>query len=142
MGALTGFCGQYAGTITEITDTNNRCRHFINSDARLELTTTGEFLLHLRPPYLISPTLVPESTYMHQLGSLNGAGPLTNTVEIAGRNCGELIGTTFRGGCQTLALEGTFSNFAGVRDFSGTYTITDEEDEASCSYRMRVNRVE
>jgi hypothetical protein len=144
MGALTGFCGTYTGTITQAVDGSNRCRHFINSSSRLELTTTGDFMLHIRPPFgAVIPAIPLDDNYTHVIGSLSGMGPLTTTVEIVGRNCGSLVGTAFPiEGCQTLTLSGNFSDVAEQFRFNGTYTMAEESSGEYCSYTMRLRRLE
>ncbi|HXH73911.1 MAG TPA: hypothetical protein VNJ08_03030 [Bacteriovoracaceae bacterium] len=134
LGTLTGFCGMYAGTVSKATDSSLRCQELTN--ARLELTPGGDFKLHLEEIFALTG-----GNFVHNIGSLNGAGPVTTMVSVSGRNCGDLMGTSFMvQNCQTLNLAGTFSNFAGVRSFAGTYTIRDNVNGDSCTFSLGLER--
>lgn len=133
-GALTGYCGLYAGNINEISDTGSLCYRVASSATRLELAPTMDMRMFLG----YRDTLV--GLPRHPLGSLP-ISPVTGEVSLTGRNCGELSGTRFpEENCQTMTLSGNFTELVGVKRFNGTYVITDDETEESCTYSLTLDR--
>jgi hypothetical protein len=133
-GDLTGYCGIYGGSINEVSDIYSRCRTIASTFTRLELATTLDVNLHLG--YRDSLVGLPS----HSLGSLP-LSPITSEISITNRNCGPLPGTTFPGdGCQVLTLTGTFDEIIDTNQFSGTYVITDEVSNQSCTFNLTLER--
>jgi hypothetical protein len=132
-GALTEYCGLYAGRIQEMSDTSNRC-NLPDYGFRMELNTDAKFNLYFY--YSDSTVGIPE----HELNSLP-TPPLTPTVNLTTRHCGTLVGTTFdANNCQALRLEGRFEDNAGQRRFRGTYMVTEEISNENCSYELVLDR--
>lgn len=132
-GALTEYCGLYAGRIQEMSDDSNRC-NLPDYGFRMELNTDAKFNLYFY--YSDSTVGIPE----HELNSLP-TPPLTPTVNLTTRHCGTLVGTTFdANNCQALRLEGRFEDNAGQRRFRGSYQMTDEISNENCRYEMVLDR--
>lgn len=132
-GALTEYCGLYAGAIQEISDSSARC-NLPAYGFRLELNTDAKFNLYFY--YSDSTIGIPE----HELNSLP-TPPLSPTVNLTTRHCGTLVGTNFdTENCQALRLEGRFEENAGQRSFRGSYQITDEITKESCQYELVLER--
>lgn len=134
-GSLTGYCGMYAGTVTEGADANNRCNLIGDGSLRVELSTDKSVNVYLN--YTNSIRGIP----VHRLGSI----PLTSlspNMDQKSRNCGTLAGTSFfAGNCQSLFLTGSFSETStSGRSFSGTYTITDETTSEFCTLNLTLER--
>lgn len=97
-GALTEYCGLYAGRLQEVSDTSNRC-NLPDYGFRMELNTDAKFNLYFY--YSDSTVGIPE----HELNSLPTPS-LTPTVNLTTRHCGTLVGTNFDpNNCQALRLE-------------------------------------
>lgn len=124
-GELSGYCGLYAGTFTETSDTLGYC----NLDSpRLELNASTHVLIKIAP------------AGNHDLGLLP-LSPLSDSVVIKSRNCGILPGTSFPpNNCQNLTLDGTFSEENGDKTFTGTYTLMDEQSRNTCTYNVSLTR--
>lgn len=130
-GALTGFCGLYAGNMSETTDTGNLCQL---TGTRLELATSGDLSFYFQ--YNGSLRGIPR----HFFGSLLGT-PVDQNINSTIRHCGPLPGTNLNSaGCQTLRLVGSFQDFGTLKNFSGTYDIRDEVTGNTCSYSMTLAR--
>jgi hypothetical protein len=133
-GVLTGYCGIYAGRINEIADDFARCRSIDSGYTRLVLDQTLDLELYLG--YVDTLVGLPS----HSIGSLP-LSPITNDITVTSRNCGVLPGTTFPAdSCQTLTLSGSFLEVVETKRFSGTYTITDEANNNSCTYNLTLDR--
>jgi hypothetical protein len=132
-GALTEYCGLYAGRIQEVSDTSNRC-NLPEYGFRLELNTDAKFNLYFY--YSDSTVGIPA----HGLNS-PPTPPLTPEVNITNRHCGTLVGTGFNPeNCQALRLEGRFEDNGGLRSFRGTYMMTDEISNENCRYELVLER--
>jgi hypothetical protein len=130
-GALTGYCGLYAGNFSEINDSGNVCQL---ANARLELATNGDLNLYF--DYNGTLTRIPR----HSFGSLLGT-PMSQNVNATVRHCGSLPGTNLNSvGCQVLKLVGSFQDFGTVKNFSGTYDIRDEVTGNTCGYSLNLGR--
>lgn len=136
-GALTGMCGIYDGTFNEFRDTSERCNILAQGNPRLQFGSNTTFSLLLN--YIEGSTT--PTTGSHTIGSFQPS-PTSNTINISGRNCGNLVGTTFpTGNCKTLNLSGTFRPDATTNyGFTGTYQIIDEVTGDSCEYSMNLTR--
>jgi hypothetical protein len=131
-GDLTGFCGLYAGNILKVQDPLNRCHQINSRQTRLAFSPEGDFALYLQ----YTDTLV--GLPLHNLGSMP-ISPSSNLINQTSHNCGPLAGTSLNNeNCQRLTLEGSFTNYAGVKSFAGSYTIEDEENEETCSYSLNL----
>lgn len=128
-GALTGYCGFYAGNIGEIIDNNNRCNITSGGNSRLELAPDMIFRLHLN--YIPG---VP-TTDIHNIGSIVPS-PLTPDVNISGTTCGPVAGTTFLPNCKEMSLSGSFSEQGANLLFTGTYSIRDQVTGETCTHSM------
>lgn len=133
-GALTGFCGIYEGSMNEIYDNRQRCDLVSGGNYRLELAADTVFRLYLN--YI--PGL--PVTEFHNIGAFLPS-PTSNTINITGRNCSVLPGTTFiPNNCKTINLNGVFLNQISNISFTGTYTISDEVTADTCSYSLMLHR--
>lgn len=134
-GALTGMCGIYNGSFAEIRDSNNRCDLLSAGNPRLEFAPNTAFSLILN--YIPGA----QNTETHTIGTFLPS-PQTNSINISGRNCGDLPATSFiTGDCKTMNLNGIFIPTPnGDYSFSGTYTITDEVNAESCAYSLNLTR--
>ena len=134
-GDLSRFCGIYSGTVTESTDTKNRCQSIVSDNTVLNLDTEGDFQLYMN----FNGNL--DSNQVHELGSLPTAAP-TRAVNIVNRDCGTaLAGTTMTAvNCKTLNLVGNFTEDNGRRGFSGIYSIIDEVNGDTCRYNLSLTR--
>jgi hypothetical protein len=132
-GALTEFCGLYAGRIQEVSDTSNRC-NLPDYGFRMELNTDAKFNMYFY--YSDNTVGIP----VHELNSLPNP-PLSPVVNLTTRHCGTLVGTGFNPeNCQALRLEGRFEDNGGLRSFRGTYLMTDEISNESCQYELVLER--
>lgn len=132
-GALTGFCGLYSGSFNEVSDNANRCDISSTSQARLELATNTQFNLYSN--YLNATNS--EST---TIGTFLPS-PQSNAVNITGRECAAIPGTTFLiGNCKTLNLSGIFYDQANNITFTGTLSMNDEVTGETCSYSLSLTR--
>ncbi len=130
-GALMGYCGLYAGNISEVQDIGNICQL---SSTRLELATNGDLGFFFN--YNGTLRGIPR----HEFGSLLGT-PMGQNINATVRHCGALPGTNMNTvGCQTLRLVGSFQDFGTNKNFSGTYDIRDEVTGNTCSYSMNLGR--
>lgn len=132
-GALSGYCGLYQGSISEVSDSNNLC-NLPSYNFRLELNADAKTNVYF---YYSDATIGVPS---HSLGSFPSA-PTSNAVSLSTRHCGPLPATIFSAtGCQTLTLTGNYSEVGDGRNFRGSYMITDEETGNSCRYDLNVDR--
>ena len=133
-GALTGYCGIYGGDIDEVSDRSALCFNVESESNKLVLAQSLDMNLYLG--YRDTIAGLPA----HPLGSLP-VSPITGEVNMTGRNCGELPGTRFSSeSCQTLTLSGNFTELVGVKRFSGTYVITDDLSDQSCTFSLTLDR--
>jgi hypothetical protein len=133
-GALSGFCGLYAGTIAETRDVNNRCSLLGPGATRVELATN----LEMRIYFNFQDTLV--DIPVHSLGALP-ASPTSSNVNLRQRTCNAIYGTAFPAqNCKVKNLVGSFLQIGDVHNFTGTYTIIDEVTGQNCNYTMNLNR--
>lgn len=130
-GALTGFCGLYSGNTNEAEDSGNLCQL---SGTRLELARNGDLNIFFN--YNGSLQGIPR----HNFGSMLGI-PTGQNINSTIRHCGTLPGTNMNSvGCQNLHLVGSFQDFGGTRNFSGTYDIRDEVTGNRCSLSFNLSR--
>lgn len=132
-GALTGYCGYFAGNINEILDSTNRCNLISGGNTRLELATDMFLRLHLN----FIPGI--PTTQIHNIGSL-APSPMTSSINIAGTTCGPLPGTTFLPNCKEMNLSGSFSEQGANLVFTGTYSIRDQVTGETCTHTMILTR--
>lgn len=134
-GVLAGFCGQYAGTISEAVDGANKCNLIVpgvtklvmNEDktVRIYFNTEGNRLSG-RP--------------FHYLGLLP-LGLSDPNVEMTTQACSPLPNTSFTtDSCKELNLTGAFLDAGENPSFTGTYTITELQTGQRCSYNLKLLR--
>jgi hypothetical protein len=135
-GVLAGYCGEYQGIMREDLDTNKRCDLTSYPNLKLVIDQNAEvgFVLG-EPNALVNPPV-------HVIGRLT-ANTSSSNVDILGRQCRPLMGTTFPGdNCKRLNLTGSFSVAENTRHFSGKYTIIDEKLNQICTYGLSLDLTE
>lgn len=132
-GALAGYCGVYAGLLTEERDRRNRCNLLFVDAVRLELREDQTLVLHLGE----AGTIVEEP--IHVIGRLP-ANIGTNSIDVLSRTCRPLPGVNASGdSCKRLNLAGTFSMRGSNKHFQGTYTIREEGTNNVCVYGLSMD---
>ncbi len=134
-GVLAGFCGQYAGTIKETSDANNRCNLLVPGVTKLVMNedktvriyfNTQEGRLTGRP--------------FHYLGLLP-LGLSDPNVVMTQEACSPLPNTQFTTrNCKVLNLTGAFQESGETPSFTGTYTITERQTGLRCIYNLSLLR--
>lgn len=133
-GTLAGFCGIFAGMLTEDADTQNKCNLLAYNNARLILESTGEMNLSLGE---VNSVVQNPS---HRLGRIS-YDPQSTNVDLLTRICRPLPGTTFGGDdCKRLNLIGYFSITNKGKRFAGSYLIIDEKTNQSCRYTLSMDQ--
>lgn len=133
-GALTGYCGLYKGTFYEISDTRDRCNLSSSGEPRLEFATDTSF--NFIPNYIVGATDLAK----HRIGTFLPT-PQSSTINISSSVCRSLPATVFvPNNCKTLNLSGVFFEQITTILFTGTYTITDEQNGDFCSYSVNVQK--
>lgn len=135
-GVLAGYCGVYAGLLSEEQDRRNRCNLLFSDAVRFELSSDGTMILHLgeENEYVTSPG--------HSIGRIP-FNPQKNSVDVMSRVCGPLIGVNSSStSCKVIHLSGDFSTRKSIRHFSGTYTISEENTNNNCRYGLSMDRME
>ncbi len=133
-GALTGYCGVYAGMVTEELDVKNRCNLLALNNTHLILDENSEVGLSFGEINSIVNTPV------HRVGR-TFIDPKTTKIDLISRSCRPLTGTTFPGDdCKRLNLLGSFSVVRNSKHFSGTYSIIDEKTNESCRYHLSMDQ--
>lgn len=134
-GVFSGFCGQFAGTISEVSDPKNRCNLIGKGITKLEMAHNTEIKLFQNVENNNLKGRVP-----HMLGRLP-ASPLSPNVNMTNRICGLVENTTFpQTGCKVLNLTGAFQEVGDTPNFTGTYSISDESTRATCRYSLNLFR--
>ena len=134
-GVLSGFCGQYSGTITEVQDPQNRCHLTGQGPTKLEMGFDSQIKLFSN---VVDNNL--KGMPSQPIGKLPPS-PLSGNVNLRNRICGPVANTNFPNrGCQILNLTGAFQDIGDTLNFTGTYTITDDYSRYSCRYEMNINR--
>jgi hypothetical protein len=129
-GELTGYCGIYAGLVTEDQDYRNKCNLLFADGVRLELRHDSSFLLLLGLPGHLSDR--PE----HFIGHLP-VNPKSTRVDIRSRSCKPLQGVNANGdSCKQLRLSGEFTLNGMSKRFKGTYSIREEGTNNLCIYGL------
>lgn len=132
-GALAGYCGIYAGLLTEERDRRNKCNLLFVDAVRLELREDQTLLLHLGE----AATIVQEP--IHVIGRLP-VNSGTNTIDVLSRSCRPLPGVNASGdSCKRLNLRGTFTMRGANKHFQGTYTIQEEGTNNVCVYGLSMD---
>jgi hypothetical protein len=127
-GALGGFCGVYAGLISEQVDRQNRCNLLFADAIRMELDNEANIRIYLGQVDEILRT--PE----HLVGKLP-PNPSGTEIDISSRSCKQLAGIrSVPKSCKRLNLSGDFSMMGSNQHFKGVYTIYDESTKNTCSY--------
>ncbi len=135
-GSLTGFCGIYAGLLAEESDSRNRCNLLFADAARLELTEEGMVYLHLGE---VNELI---RTPGHAIGRIP-VNPDDTSIDLLTRVCGPLSGVNSSStSCKRMHLQGDFSIERNEREFTGTYTISEEGTNMDCSYSMSMDRIQ
>lgn len=132
-GELAGFCGNYRGIVTEDQDKTKSCDLAATGTPILELSKTGEVMIHLgnNPSIVVQP--------MHSVGRVP-ANFGSREIDVMSRACRPLAGTSFRGdNCKILNVRGSFSRVERGNHFGGTYTITDEKTNRNCVYQLSLD---
>ncbi len=135
-GVLAGYCGVYAGLLTEEQDRRNRCNLLFSDAIRLELTSEAMVVLHLGEvnEFFSSPA--------HAIGRLP-VNPPKSSIDLMSRSCAPLSGVNSSGpSCKILHLMGSFSLVKGGRHFKGEYTIQEEGTNNICRYGLSMDKVE
>ena len=133
-GELTGHCGVYQGLITEEVDRGNQCNLLFADAIRLELNTMGDITLYLGEVNEVV------SVPVHNISRIP-SNPETTSIDVLGRSCRPLPGTTFPGdNCKRLHLIGKFTTEDVNRHFTGVYSITDELTNNTCRYSLSLDR--
>lgn len=132
-GALAGYCGIYAGSITEEIDRGDQCNLLFAEAVRLELNYFGDVNLYLG---VISEIV---SIPIHRIGRIP-SNPESLSVDVLSRHCGPISGTSFPAdNCKRLHLVGKFSTRDTTRHFAGVYSITDELTNNVCRYSLSMD---
>jgi hypothetical protein len=134
-GVLAGYCGIYAGLITEERDRRNKCNLLFLDAVRLELTEDSSIILHLAEvnEFINIPS--------HLIGRLP-VNPQKNWVDLMNRVCGPLTGmNSSSDNCKIIHLRGDFSQARGLRRFRGTYTISEEGTNNYCRYGLSMDKL-
>jgi hypothetical protein len=135
-GVLAGYCGLYAGLLSEEQDRRNRCNLLFSDAVRLELTPDATVVLHLGEVNEII------TTPGHTIGRLP-VNPQKNGVDLMSRVCGPLSGVNSSSStCKVVHLRGDFSMVRNTKHFAGTYTISEEGTNNSCRYGLSMDMVE
>lgn len=133
-GSLAGFCGTFAGMLTEEADTQKKCDLLAYNSSRLVMDNFGEISLSLGDVNTVVEAPV------HRLGRLPANSQSMN-VDILSRSCRPLDGTTFGGDdCKRLNLVGYFTVTPRGKRFSGNYIITNEKTNQSCRYNLSMDQ--
>lgn len=135
-GALSGFCGIYAGLLAEESDRRNRCNLLFADAARLELTEAGMVYLHLGEVNEII------NTPGHAIGRIP-VNPENTSIDLLTRVCGPLSGVNSSSTtCKRMHLLGDFDIEGNDREFTGTYTISEEDSNMECRYSLSMDRLQ
>jgi hypothetical protein len=77
---------------------------------------------------------------MHVIGAFSPS-PVSNSINVTGRNCGPMDGTTFPvNNCKVMNLSGMFFELGTTIQFTGIYSITDVVSGETCNYNMVFQR--
>lgn len=134
-GSLAGFCGVYSGMLTEIDDVKNKCNLLAFNATKLAFDENGEIGI------ILGETSELVATPIHRVGRIF-SDPETTEVEVMSRTCRQLEGTGFASDdCKRLVLSGMFTMRQDKRHFRGTYSITSEKNNESCSYSISMDLV-
>jgi hypothetical protein len=135
-GALTGYCGEYAGMISEDQDRRNRCNLLFSDAVRLELSPDATIMLHFGEDHEFI------STPGHSIGRIP-FNTMKNSVDIMSRVCGPLSGVNSSSdSCKVLHLRGDFRIVSKMKHFNGTYTISEEGTNNVCRYSLSMDKTE
>lgn len=133
-GDMAGFCGVFAGMLTEEVDTQNKCNLLAYNNARLILNDQGEMSLSLGE---VNNVVTPP---IHRLGRLP-VDPQNTNVDLLTRTCRPLPGTTFNGdNCKRLNLIGYFTITNRGKRFAGSYILIDEKTNQTCRYTLSMDQ--
>lgn len=133
-GALAGYCGIYAGTVSELTDGMNICNLNSQGSMKMELGANTEVNLYIN--YINTMIGIPRLG----MGSIP-VSPLSANINLSSRHCGPVPSTNLVStDCQTFTLAGSFGTNGSDRIFEGTYLIVDNQNAESCSYRLTLTR--
>lgn len=133
-GALSGYCGIYAGLLAEDRDSRNRCNLLFADAVRLELSDSGMIYLHLGE---VNELI---NTPGHSIGRIP-VNPENRSIDLMTRVCGPLSGVNSSSeSCKRIHLTGDFSMEGNDRQFEGSYTISEEGTNMSCLYTLSMNR--
>lgn len=133
-GVLAGYCGVYAGTLTEQRDRRNRCNLLFADAVRFELDNDGMAFLHLGE---VNELI---TTPGHSIGRIP-VNPQKNSIDLMGRYCGPLAGVNSSSeSCKIMHLKGDFSTIRDNRHFSGTYQISEEGTNNVCVYGLSMDQ--
>jgi hypothetical protein len=133
-GEISGFCGLYAGLISETEDRRNMCNLLLNDAVKLELTKEGVLFLHFGEvnEILSSPG--------HLIGRIP-FNPQKMSVDIMGRICEQMVGVkSSTDSCKIVHLKGKFSHEKEIKTFKGTYRISEEGTNKDCLYKLSLER--
>lgn len=135
-GVLAGFCGTYAGMLTEERDRRNRCNLLFADAVRLELTQEGMLILRLGDLSNIA------EAPLHTIGRIP-FNPQKNAIDVMSRVCAPLYGLNLdSSSCKVLHLRGDFGRNKDNLHFSGTYQVSEEGTNNVCVYGLSMDKAE
>lgn len=133
-GDMAGFCGVFAGMLTEEVDTQKKCNLLAYNNARLTLNDQGEMSLSLGDVNAVVANPI------HKLGRIP-VNPQSTNVDLLTRTCRPLPGTTFKGDdCKRLNLIGYFTITNRGKRFVGSYILIDEKTNQTCRYTLSMDQ--
>lgn len=134
-GILAGFCGQYAGTITETSDGEEKCNLLVPGVTKLVMNEDKTVRI-----YFNTEGSRLEGRPFHYLGLLPVAINSPNVV-LSTQACAPLPNTEFTTKtCKALNLTGAFLDQDDTPSFTGTYTITNQQTGERCIYNLNLLR--
>jgi hypothetical protein len=134
-GELAGYCGQYAGTISEAIDGANKCNLLVPGVTKLVLNKDKTVRI-----YFNTEGNRLSGRPFHYLGLLPAVMRDSNVI-LKTQVCSPLPNTQFTtDSCKEINLTGAFLDQDDTPSFTGTYTIKKLETGEICSYNLNLLR--